>query len=240
MIGSTISHYKILDMLGQGGMGEVYRAHDSQLGREVAIKVLPEVFTQDEERLARFEREARMLAALDHVKIASIYGLEEVDGKRFLVMELVEGETLAERNQKNSIPEGEVVRSASEFAEGGQGLHQARAAVIGAHLESQYGLAAPDDLVVVPMGGESEEAVFGPVITISTLEQSVAYAAPSIPQRGTKSRFSPTLISAGGTVTNAIRRSAPVLLKMTAAAMAYKTLPKFDSARTATTGIAAM
>ena len=78
-------------------MGEVYRAHDTKLGRDVAIKILPRAFTSDPDRLARFEREARMLAALNHPNICAIYGLEEADGVRFLVLELVEGETLAER-----------------------------------------------------------------------------------------------------------------------------------------------
>ena len=123
MIGSTISHYKTLDMLGEGGMGEVYRAHDSQLGREVAIKVLPEVFTQDEERLARLEREARMLAALDHAKIASIYGLEEVDGKRFLVMQLAEGETLQERIARGPLPVEEALNIALQIAEALETAH---------------------------------------------------------------------------------------------------------------------
>ena len=77
MIDETLSHYKITDKLGEGGMGEVWRAEDTNLGREVAIKVLPEAFAQDAERMARFEREARVLAALDHPHIAAIYGLEE-------------------------------------------------------------------------------------------------------------------------------------------------------------------
>ena len=81
-------------LLGAGGMGEVYRAHDPELGRDVAIKVLPREFTSDPDRLARFEREARMLAALNHPNICGIYGVEEADGIRFLVLELVEGETL--------------------------------------------------------------------------------------------------------------------------------------------------
>ena len=84
-------------LLGVGGMGEVYRAHDDTLGREVAIKVLPPAFTADPERRARFEREARMLATLNHPHIGAIYGVEEADGVRGLVLELVEGETLAER-----------------------------------------------------------------------------------------------------------------------------------------------
>ena len=78
-------------------MGEVYRARDTKLGRDVAIKILPRAFTSDPDRLARFEREARMLAALNHPNIGAIYGLEEADGIRFLVLELVEGETLADR-----------------------------------------------------------------------------------------------------------------------------------------------
>ena len=89
MIGQTISHYKITSKLGEGGMGEVYRAEDTTLKREVAIKVLPERFTQDTERLARFEREAQLLASLNHPNIAAIHGLEESDGIRFLVLELV-------------------------------------------------------------------------------------------------------------------------------------------------------
>ena len=123
MIGTTVSHYKIIGKLGEGGMGVVYRAHDSQLGREVAIKVLPELFTQDEERLARFEREARMLAALDHANIASIYGLEEQDGKRFLIMQLAEGETLQERIAHGPIPVQESLKIARQIAEALESAH---------------------------------------------------------------------------------------------------------------------
>ena len=88
--GSKLAHYEILSPLGKGGMGEVWRARDSKLGREVAIKTLPEEFAKDEERLARFEREAKLLASLNHPNIATIHGLEEDDGTRFLVLELVE------------------------------------------------------------------------------------------------------------------------------------------------------
>ncbi|MFQ5929178.1 MAG: serine/threonine protein kinase, partial [Acidobacteriota bacterium] len=80
MVGTTISHYKVIEKIGQGGMGEVYRAQDTKLGREVAIKVLPDLFAHDWERLARFEREAKLLASLNHPNIAAIYGLEEADG----------------------------------------------------------------------------------------------------------------------------------------------------------------
>ena len=81
MIGQTLGHYKVLELLGKGGMGEVYRAEDTNLGREVAIKVLPEAFTADPERLARFEREAKLLATLNHPHIAQIHSLEEADGR---------------------------------------------------------------------------------------------------------------------------------------------------------------
>src|SRR5215471_16737777 len=91
MIGQTIAHYRVIAQLGAGGMGEVYRATDTKLGREVALKILPDAFAGDPERMARFTREAQVLAALNHPNIAQIYGVEE----RALVMELVEGETLA-------------------------------------------------------------------------------------------------------------------------------------------------
>jgi len=104
MIGQTLGHYKILDKLGAGGMGEVYRAEDTTLGREVAIKVLPQAFTDDPERLARFEREAKLLATLNHPHIAQIHALEDIDGQKLLVMELVEGETLAEHIARGALP----------------------------------------------------------------------------------------------------------------------------------------
>src|SRR5215831_9139689 len=97
MIGKTLAHYEVTERLGAGGMGEVYRARDSKLGRDVAIKLLPEVFASDPERAARFQREAKLLAALNHPNIAAIYGIEDAEQNRFLVLELVEGETLAER-----------------------------------------------------------------------------------------------------------------------------------------------
>ena len=94
---TSLGGYQLQALLGAGGMGEVYRAHDAKLGRDVAIKILPRAFTSDPDRLARFEREARMLASLNHPNICAIYGFEEADGIRFLILELVEGETLADK-----------------------------------------------------------------------------------------------------------------------------------------------
>ena len=104
MIGTKLAHYEITSHLGSGGMGDVYEATDSKLGRSVAIKFLPEAFSHDSERVARFEREARVLASLNHPSIAGIYGLEESGERKFLVMELVSGETLAERIKRGPIP----------------------------------------------------------------------------------------------------------------------------------------
>src|SRR5688500_13838239 len=99
--GTRLGPYEIVSLLGAGGMGEVYRARDTRLGRDVAIKALPAALAHDPERLARFEREARLLASLNHPNIAAIYGLEEVGGQRHLVLEFVEGASLAHRLGKD-------------------------------------------------------------------------------------------------------------------------------------------
>ena len=108
--GSSVGPYRIERLLDAGGMGEVYRARDTALGRDVAIKILPRHFTTDPGRLARFEREARLLAALNHPNIGAIYGLEEADGVRALVLELVEGETLQQKIRHGSGPSGSAQR----------------------------------------------------------------------------------------------------------------------------------
>src|SRR6476646_1854114 len=102
--GTRLGPYEILSALGEGGMGEVYRARDTKLDRAVAIKILPEAFEADAERIARFQREARTLASLNHPNIAHIHGLEESDGVRALVMELVEGEDLVQRFARGGLP----------------------------------------------------------------------------------------------------------------------------------------
>ncbi len=124
MIGTSLSHYRITEKLGAGGMGEVYRAEDTNLSRQVAIKVLPDEFAHDAERLARFEREAKLLASLNHPNIASIYGLEEHEGKRFLVLELVEGHTLAHRLLKGPLPVEEALEVCRQIAEGLEAAHE--------------------------------------------------------------------------------------------------------------------
>jgi len=116
-IGLTILHYRIVEKLGQGGMGEVYQAKDQKLGRDVAIKVLPEEFAKDADRVARFQREAKLLASLNHPNIAAIYGLEESGGTNFLVLELVEGETLADQLKRGPIPVEESLKLALQIAE---------------------------------------------------------------------------------------------------------------------------
>ena len=121
--GSTLGHYEILDSLGTGGMGEVYRARDPSLEREVAIKVLPEAFAENTERLSRFEREAKALAALNHPNIATVHGFEQEGGEHFLVMELVEGEDLAERIARGPIPVEEAIPFFIQIAEGLEAAH---------------------------------------------------------------------------------------------------------------------
>ena len=96
-VGSRLGHYDVTALIGEGGMGEVYRATDTQLNRQVALKVLPDTFANDPDRLARFEREAKVLASLNHPGITAIYGVEESEDTRALVLELVEGPTLADR-----------------------------------------------------------------------------------------------------------------------------------------------
>jgi len=124
MIGHTISHYKVLEKIGQGGMGEVYRAEDTTLKREVAIKVLPEQFTKDPQRLARFEREAQLLAQLNHPNIAAIHSFEHADDVHFLVLELVEGETLAERVARGPVPVEEALEVCRQIAQGIEAAHE--------------------------------------------------------------------------------------------------------------------
>ena len=123
MIGQTLSHYRITAALGAGGMGEVYRATDTKLGRDVAIKVLPAEMANDAGRLERFQREAHLLAALNHPHIAAIHGLEEADGQPFLVLELVEGEDLKERLARGAIPVDEALEIAVQVAEALEEAH---------------------------------------------------------------------------------------------------------------------
>jgi serine/threonine-protein kinase len=122
--GSKFGVYSILGPLGSGGMGEVYRALDTRLGREVAVKTLPEEFSRDPERLARFEREARTLAALNHPSIAAIYGLEESEDARFIVMELVPGETLSEKLSHGPLPLDEALKIARQIADALETAHE--------------------------------------------------------------------------------------------------------------------
>src|SRR5205085_8189202 len=114
LITGQIGSYEILSLLGIGGMGEVYRARDTRLGRYVAIKILPAAFTSHPDRLARFAREARVLASLNHPNIGAIYGLEDSGGLRALVLELVDGETLADRLMLGPVPIAEALTIARE------------------------------------------------------------------------------------------------------------------------------
>jgi|TARA_B100002003_G_C14151629_1_gene553930 serine/threonine-protein kinase len=122
--GTTLGPYQITAKIGEGGMGEVYRARDTKLDRDVALKVLPEAFTSDPDRLIRFEREAKVLASLNHPNIAAIYGLEDSGDDRALVLELVEGPTLADRLAQGAIPIEDALATARQIAEGLEAAHE--------------------------------------------------------------------------------------------------------------------
>src|SRR2546425_1382674 len=178
--GTRLGPYEILSALGAGGMGEVYRARDTKLNRDVAIKVLPELVARDPERLARFEREAQLLASLNHPHIAAIYGLEESNGTRALVLELVEGATLAERIADGAIPLAEALLLARQIADALQAAHEQ--GIIHRDLKPANIKVRPDGTVKVLDFGlaklaESASAASGPGLALS---QSPTITTPAL------------------------------------------------------------
>jgi hypothetical protein len=145
--GQTLTHYEILGPLGAGGMGEVYRARDTRLDREVAIKVLPEHFAEDDERLQRFEREAKTLASLNHPNVAGIHAIDQVDDTCFLAMELVPGEDLATRLARGPLPVDEAIDVCRQIAEGLEAAHEA--GVVHRDLKPANVRVTPDGVVKV-------------------------------------------------------------------------------------------
>ena len=196
MIGTRLGPYEITAKLGEGGMGVVFKARDFHLGREVALKVLPEGFTQDPERLARFEREAKLLAQLNHPNIAQIHGLEVQGNTRALVMEFVEGPTLAERLERGSLPLDESLSIARQIAEALEEAHEKgiihrdlkpqtiKASTEGKVKVLDFGLAKAMDPLGPPSGAPSaSQLAASPTLTLGATVQGVilgtaAYMSP--------------------------------------------------------------
>ena len=149
--GTRLGSYEVIAQIGEGGMGQVYRATDTTLGRQVAIKILPDEFAADPERLARFEREAKTLASLNHPHIAAIYGFEKSGGLHALVMELVEGEDLSQRIGRGAIPLDEALPIAKQIAEALEAAHEQ--GIIHRDLKPANIKVTPDGVVKVPTSG---------------------------------------------------------------------------------------
>ena len=179
--GQSVGPYVLGALLGVGGMGEVYRARDQKLGRDVAIKMLPRAVALDPDRLARFEREARVLASLNHPHIAAIYGLEESDGVRGLVLELVEGETLANRLTRGPIPVKNALEIAKEIADALDAAHEA--GVVHRDLKPSNIKITPDGVVKVLDFGLAK--AIDPATGVGP-SGSDAINAPTIPHHSTE------------------------------------------------------
>ena len=190
LAGRQFGAYKVLSLLGAGGMGEVYRALDTKLGRDVAIKVVADDYRSDPERLARFEREARVLATLNHPHIGAIYGLEEADGVHGLVLELVEGETIVERLLRGSLPIQEALTAARQIADALEAAHEK--GVVHRDLKPANIKITPDGVVkvldfglakVFARAGAGSEVSQTPTVTIDGTQEgviagTVAYMSP--------------------------------------------------------------
>ena len=179
--GTRLGSYQILSALGAGGMGEVYRARDTRLDRDVAIKILPEAFAADVERVSRFQREARVLASLNHPHIAAIYGLEDAEGVKALVMELVEGEDLAQRLARGAVPLDEALPIAKQIAEALEAAHEQ--GIIHRDLKPANVKVRTDGTVKVldfglakafnPTGSPSSNATMSPTISMHATQAGV-------------------------------------------------------------------
>jgi hypothetical protein len=155
--GEKLGAHQVIELIGSGGMGEVYHAHDTKLGRDVAIKVLPEAFAHDPQRLSRFQREAKLLTSLNHPSIATIHGLEESNGRHYLVMELVPGETLRERksagllvvlDQREGIDSGQLFAAVEEGQLDGEGRAGHFSAEFAHQLNGRGGSASGGEQIV--------------------------------------------------------------------------------------------
>ncbi len=182
--GTLLGPYEILSAIGAGGMGEVYEARDNKLGRNVAIKVLPEAFAHDSDRLSRFEREARMLAALNHPNIAMIFGSEQSDGVHYLVMELVPGQTLAERLRVGPLGVEEALQIGAQIAEAMEAAHEKQ--VIHRDLKPANVKITPQGRVKVldfglakAFGGDAEHLESSPTLTSMGTEDGRILGTPT-------------------------------------------------------------
>jgi Tol biopolymer transport system component len=198
--GARVGPYEVVAALGAGGMGEVYRAHDRKLGRDVAFKILPRIFTADPDRLARFEREARVLASLNHPHIGAIYGVEDGDGVHALVLELVEGETLADRLTKGALPLNQVLRIAIQIASALDAAH--RAGIVHRDLK-------PGNIMLARSGGASATPM------AKLLDFGLAKASASAVAGADPSMLptSPPSLTAPGTILGTCQYMAPEQLE---------------------------
>src|SRR6516165_3373731 len=176
--GTRIGPYEITSPLGEGGMGVVYRAHDTKLGRDVAIKALPDAFANDPDRLQRFQREAQVLASLNHPNIAHIYGLEESNNTRCIVMELVKGETLQERLKRGPIPVEEALPIATQIAAALEAAHER--GIVHRDLKPANIKLTPDGKVKVLDFGLAKEFQEEQQPTLSNSPTLVGASAPGV------------------------------------------------------------
>src|SRR3989442_13286156 len=183
--GTKLGPYEIVAPLGAGGMGEVYRARDTKLGRDVALKLLPPLFTADADRAARFEREARLLASLNHPHIGAIYGFEDAGNMSALVLELVEGETLGDRVRRGPLPLSEALAVAQQIADALDAAH--RAGIIHRDLKPSNIKITPDGVVkvldfglakVLAAEGSSSDLSKSPTITAGGTDKGGALRTP--------------------------------------------------------------
>jgi serine/threonine protein kinase len=185
--GTRLGVYEIAAQIGEGGMGQVYRATDTALGRSVAIKILPETFAADAERVARFEREAKTLASLNHPHIAAIYAIEKSTGQHALVMELVEGEDLSQRIARGAIPIDEALPMATQIAEALEAAHEQ--GIIHRDLKPANIKLRPDGTVKVLDFGlaKAMEPTGTAAVNVSQLP---TITTPAMTQAGTSARTS--------------------------------------------------
>src|SRR5215467_12557131 len=174
-IGTQLGSHEITALLGKGGMGEVYRARDTKLKRDVAIKTLPDEFSHDANRLSRFQREAEVLASLNHPNIAAIYDLQDLNGCRYLVLELVEGETLSERIARGPVPVDETLAIAKNICEALEAAHEK--GIVHRDLKPANIKITPDGKVKVLDFGLAKAMEQAPAIALSNSPTLISMAA---------------------------------------------------------------